>query len=255
MSIKELIIAYYTISLKELVRIVRIWPQTLIPPLITTSLYFVIFGKMIGSQIRYIEGVSYIDYIAPGLVIMSVIMNSFNNTVSSFFSAKFQKSIEELLYSPTPNSIIIIGFATGGIIRGIINGFLVLCITLYFTDIHVHSILIMAYMVIITSLFFSIIGIINAIYAKNFDDISWFPSFILTPLVYLGGVFYSIDMVSVTWKKVLLFNPMVYFVDIFRYSILDIRHFNCYIVLTIITVLSVIVFFLALIAFEKKLKN
>ena len=254
MNRKQLFIAYYTIVIKEMARIFRIWPQTLIPPIITTSLYFVIFGKIIGERMNYIEGFRYIDFIAPGLIMMSIIINSFNNTVASFFGVKFQKSIEELLTSPTPNYIIILGFTTGGVIRGCINGLLMFFITLYFTNINFSSPLLAFYIMFCTSMFFSIAGIINAMYAKNFDDIAWIPSFIITPLVYLSGVFYSTNMMPLFWKKLLLFNPIYYFINVFRYSVLDIKSPYCYITLVIMPILNLIIFFISLKLFDKKLK-
>ena len=211
-------IALKTIVRKEITRIFRIWSQTLLPPLITQTLYFVIFGKFIGSQIGHIHGVSYIAFIVPGLVMMAVINNSFANVVSSFFSSKFQRSIEELLVSPTENWVIIAGFVTGGILRGIAVGALVFVVSFFFILPTIQHPLMIIIVVVLTSVVFSLAGLVNAVFAKNFDDISIFPTFVLTPLTYLGGVFYSIKSLPPAWQFISQFNPILYMVNGFRFG-------------------------------------
>lgn len=222
------LIALQTILRKEIMRFMRIWSQTIIPPAITMSLYFIIFGKFIGSQIKAIEGFTYIQYIVPGLIMMAVITNSFSNTASSFFLAKFNKSIEEMLVSPMPNFIILLGFIFGGALRGILVGFIVFFIALFFTAVPIYHPLIAISMMVLASSVFSIGGFINAIYAKRFDDIAFVPTFILTPLTYLGGVFYSLKQLPYGWQKISSFNPILNIVDGFRFGLLGISDINIY---------------------------
>jgi len=219
-------IATLTILLKEVIRFKRIWLQTIIPPVITTSLYFIIFGNLIGSRIGTMSGVRYIQYIVPGLVMMSVIQNSYANVSASFFSAKFQKSIEEMLVAPIPNSLIILGYISGGIARGTIVGFLVLLTALCFTYMPIRHPGIMLLMTLLSASLFSLAGFLNGIYAKKFDDISVIPTFVLTPLTYLGGVFYSINALPPFWRNFSLANPIVHIVDTFRYGMLGITDIN-----------------------------
>lgn len=219
------LIALQTIVTKEAARILRIWPQTLLPPVVTMSLYFVIFGRLIGERIGPIHAGSsrefpYIQFVVPGLVMMSVITNAFSNVVSSFFGAKFQKHVEELLVSPAPDSIILLGYVGGGVARGLIVGTLVTLVALLFTRLPIHSVPVTLSVVVLTAVLFSIGGFINAMLARSFDDISIFPTFVLTPLTYLGGVFYSIDMLPPFWRTVSLANPVLYMVSAFRYGIL-----------------------------------
>lgn len=211
-------IAFCTIIRRETIRIMRIWPQTLLPPVITQTLYFVIFGKFIGRHISDINGISYIAFIVPGLVMMAVISNSFTNVVSSFFGTKFQRNIEELLVSPTPNAVIVAGYMAGGMIRGILVGFLVFAVSIFFTHPHIHNIAVIITFIVLTSALFSLGGFLNAILAKSFDDISIFPTFVLTPLTYLGGVFYSIHDLPPLWQKISLLNPVLYMVNGFRFG-------------------------------------
>jgi len=212
--------ALKTIIIKEYLRFIRIWIQTVLPPAITTALYFVIFGKLIGSQIGDINGYKYMDYIVPGLILMSVITNSYGNVVSSFYSAKFQKSIEELLVSPTPNYLILVGYVSGGVARGIIVGIVVTLVAMFFSDIEIHSYSLTLLIFFLTATLFSLAGFINAIYANSFDDISIIPTFVLTPLTYLGGIFYSIDMLPEIWQNISLANPILYMVNSFRYGMI-----------------------------------
>jgi len=215
-----------TIVIKEYLRFIRIWIQTILPPAITTALYFVIFGNLIGSQIGDIDGYKYMDYIVPGLILMAVITNSYANVVSSFYSAKFQKSIEELLVSPTPNSLILIGYVSGGIVRGMIVGIVVTIVAMYFSDINIHSYSMSLLIFFLTATLFSIAGFINAIYANSFDDISIIPTFVLTPLTYLGGIFYSIDMLPEFWQNLSLINPILYMINSFRYGMIGTSDIN-----------------------------
>lgn len=213
-------IAYKTIVYKEVSRFVRIWPQTILPPAVTMTLYFVIFGNLIGSRIGEMGGFSYMEYIAPGIIMMSVITNSYSNVVSSFYSSKFQKHLEEMLVAPVPNWVILAGYITGGVSRGLMVGTVVTCVALFFTKLHIHSVPITILTVLCTSILFSLGGLINGAFAKSFDDISIVPVFILTPLTYLGGVFYSIDLLPDFWRQLSLFNPVLYMVNAFRYGIL-----------------------------------
>ena len=222
MSLTEQLTALATISRKEFLRFIRIWVQTVIPPVITVSLYFIIFGQLIGSQIGDIDGYKYMDYIVPGLILMSVITNSYSNVVSSFFSTKFHRSIEELIVSPVPNYIILMGYVSGGVMRGLIVGIVVTCVAFFFTNFHIHSLSITLAVFILTSILFSLAGFINATYAKSFDDISIIPTFVLTPLTYLGGIFYSIKMLPEFWQGVSQINPILYMINAFRYGLLGV---------------------------------
>jgi ABC-2 type transport system permease protein len=226
MNPHETWIAFQTILTKEIRRFVRIWMQTLLPPAITTGLYFVIFGTLIGSRIGDMQGYSYIQFVVPGLVMMSVLTNAYSNVVSSFFSNKFQHSIEELLIAPVPNWAILAGYVAGGVARGICVGVVVTLLSLFFTKLHVQHWFIMISAVLLTSVLFSLAGLINAIFAKNFDDISIIPTFVLTPLTYLGGVFYSIDLLPPFWKALSQLNPILYMVNAFRYGMLGISDVN-----------------------------
>lgn len=234
MRIRANTIALKTIVIKEILRFMRIWLQTILPPAITMTLYFIIFGNLIGSQIGSMDGFSYMQYIAPGLIMMAIITNSYSNVVSSFFSSKFQRHIEEMLVSPLPNSIILLGFVAGGVARGLMVGVVVTIISLFFTELQIHNIFIMIAVVILTAVLFSLGGFVNGIYAKSFDDISIVPTFVLTPLTYLGGIFYSINMLSEFWQDVSLLNPILYMVNAFRYGILGVSDINIYIAFAII---------------------
>lgn len=216
------LVALKSIWAKESNRFLRIWVQTLVPPVITMSLYFVIFGNLIGSRIGEMGGFSYIAFIVPGLIMMSVITNSYSNVASSFYSAKFQRNVEELLVAPVPNYIIIWGYVGGGVARGLLVGFLVTCVSLFFVDLHIYNIFVLILSVICTSVLFSIGGLLNAIFARSFDDISIIPTFILTPLTYLGGVFYSITLLPDFWQTVSHFNPVFYMINTFRYGFLGV---------------------------------
>jgi len=218
MNTAEKFVAFYTILRKEVIRFFRIWPQTLLPPVITQSLYFLIFGAFIGSQVKDINGVPYMAFIVPGLIMMAVISSSFANVVSSFFGSKFQRNIEELLVSPTPPWVIITGYSFGGVLRGLIVGGLVFLIASFFTHPAVYNGFAIVVFVFLTALLFSLAGFLNSIFAQKFDDIGLFQTFILTPLTYLGGVFYSIRDLPEIWQNVSKLNPILYMVDGFRYG-------------------------------------
>jgi ABC-2 type transport system permease protein len=213
-------VGFRTIVLRELSRIVRIWGQTIVPPVITATLYFVIFGSLIGRRVGDMGGFTYMQYIAPGLIMMSVITNSYGNVVSSFFGAKFGRHIEELLVAPLPNWLIVLGYVAGGVIRGLAVGLVVSLIALFFTHLHIEHPLIVFTAVLLTSVVFSLGGFVNAVFAKNFDQISFVPTFILTPLTYLGGVFYSITMLPEWAQTMSRANPILYMVNAFRHGFL-----------------------------------
>jgi ABC-2 type transport system permease protein len=215
-------VGYKTIVRKEITRILRIWGQTIVPPAITMALYFIIFGELIGRRIGDMGGFSYMEYLVPGLVIMSVITNSYGNMVSSFFGAKFGKHIEELLISPLPNWVILLGYVTGALARGLMVGAVVLMISLLFTHLQVANVLVTISVLLLTAIVFALAGMINAIYARKFDDIAIIPTFVLTPLTYLGGVFYSISLLPPFWQKLSIANPILYMVNGFRYGILGV---------------------------------
>lgn len=220
------LVALQTIVYREIRRFTRIWPQTLLPPGITMALYFVIFGNLIGRQIGDMDGFSYMDYIVPGLIMMSVITNAYSNVVSSFFSSKFQRSVEELLVSPVSPHVILVGYVTGGVLRGLAVALIVTLLSLFFTHLQVHHLGITILVIALTATIFALGGFINAVYARNFDDISIIPTFVLTPLTYLGGVFYSIHMLSPFWQTVSLANPILHMVNAFRYGILGVSDLN-----------------------------
>lgn len=226
MSTHPLFIAFSTIVRREIRRFTRIWAQTLLPPAITMTLYFIIFGNLIGSRIGEMGGFDYMEFIVPGLIMMSVITNSYSNVVSSFYSTKFQRHIEELLVSPVPNWVILSGYVIGGVARGLAVGFIVTLLSLFFTDLQLHNLFLTISVVFLTAVLFSLGGFINAIYANSFDDISIIPTFVLTPLTYLGGVFYSIQLLPEFWQGVSQLNPILYMVNTFRYGILGVSDIN-----------------------------
>ncbi len=240
MTPKQQYVAFETLIRKEVRRFTRIWVQTLIPPVITMALYFVVFGALIGSRIGEMGGFDYMSFVVPGLIMMSVINNSYSNVVSSFFSAKFSKSIEELQVSPTPSYIIMLGYVGGGALRGLIVGGIVTTVSLLFVDLHIQHIWVTILVVLLTSILFSIAGMINAIFAKSFDDISIIPTFVLTPMTYLGGVFYSISLLPEFWQGVSKLNPVLYMVNAFRYGMLGVSDVNIYVSLAGIMMFVVI---------------
>ena len=228
-----------TVLHKEVVRFLRIWTQTLLPPAITITLYFIIFGKLIGSQIADNHGFTYMQYIVPGLAMMSIMTNAYANTASSFFGAKFSKSIEEMLVSSMPNYMILLGYMLGGALRGLLVGIIVIGIALFFTHIYIYNIWIVIAMAVLSSLLFSLGGFINGIFAKKFDDVAFIPTFILTPLTYLGGVFYSIQQLPEPWRMISVFNPILNIVDTFRYGMLGLSDVNIYFGFSMVCVLFI----------------
>ena len=233
-------IPLYTIINKEMIRIFRIWTQTLLPSVITTSLYFLIFGSFVGSQIRDIEGVSYMQFIVPGLVMMAIITNSFINVVGSFFGAKLSKGIEDTLVSPTPNWVIVWGYVTGGVVRGLVVGVLVLIIALLFTKLTIMNLWAVILFSVLTAVVFSLGGLMNAVFAKKFDHTAIVPTFVLTPLTYLGGVFYSVNALPEFWQNISKFNPILYMVNGFRYGFFGISDVNIGISVTILIMLVLV---------------
>lgn len=242
MTLSENYNALKTIVIREYLRFIRIWVQTILPPAITTALYFVIFGNLIGSQIGDIDGHKYMDYIVPGVILMAVITNSYGNVVASFYSAKFQKSIEELLVSPTPNYLIVLGYVSGGVARGMIVGVVVTLVAMFFSDIEVHNYALSLMVFFLTATLFSMAGFINAVYANSFDDISIIPTFVLTPLTYLGGIFYSLEMLPEFWQTVSLANPILYMINAFRYGVIGSSDINLSIAILIIVGFNVLLF-------------
>jgi len=242
-------VGYTTMVRKEVVRILRIWSQTLLPPVVTMSLYFIVFGGFIGSQVSDIGGYSYMQYIVPGLVMMSIITAAYMNTVSTFYFAKWQHTIDEILVSPMPSWAVIAGFVSGGVIRAFLTGILVIAVSLFFTHLAIFNLLILFGAAFLTALLFSLAGIVNAIYAKSFDAISIVPSFVLTPLTYLGGVFYSITLLPPFFAKLSLANPILYMVNAFRYGFLgvtDVSISHCFAVMggfTLVLIVWVLVLF------------
>ena len=214
------LIAFETIVIKEVRRFARIWVQTLVPPAITIGLYFVIFGNLVGRRIGEMDGFDYMEFIVPGLIMMAVIQNSYSNVVSSFFSQKFQRSVEELLVSPVPNYVIVSGFVVGGMARGLAVGIIVTGFSLFFAELEIAYPLVTISVILLTSIVFSLAGFVNAVFANSFDDISIIPTFVLTPLIYLGGVFYSVQLLPPFWQTVSALNPVFYMVNTFRYGFL-----------------------------------
>lgn len=242
MYLSQNFIAYKTIVIKEILRFSRIWLQTIVPPAMTMGLYFVIFGELIGSQLNDINGYSYMDYIVPGLILMAVITSSYANVVSSFYGTKFHHHIEELLISPISNSTILLGFVSGGVARGLVVGLVVTLVSLFFTQLKIDNLPLTLLVALLTSILFSLAGFINAVFAKSFDDISIMPTFVLAPLTYLGGVFYSIEMLPEFWQNISLVNPVLYMVSAFRQGILGVSDTD------LISALSIILSFIVLLS-------
>ncbi|MDC0612696.1 ABC transporter permease [Vibrio sp.] len=243
--------AFTSLLRKEVTRFGRIWVQTLVPPAITMTLYFIIFGNLIGSRIGQMHGFSYMEYIVPGLIMMSVITNSYSNVASSFFSAKMQKNIEELLVAPVPNYVIIGGYVMGGVARGLCVGAMVTAVSLFFVPLQIQHWFVIVSTVFLTSVVFSLGGLINAVYAKTFDDISIVPTFVLTPLTYLGGVFYSLTLLPEFWQGVSKINPIVYMVNAFRYGFLGVSDVNITVSFSVLILFVVLLYSLALYLVKK----
>lgn len=246
MSRKQLLIAFWTVLRKEVVRFLRIWTQTILPPAITMGIYFVVFGSFLGSRIKNIQGFSYIQFIVPGLIMMSTITNAFSNVASSFFSAKFQRSIEELMVSPVPEWLMVSAFVVAGAARGLLVGTVVLGVSLFFTRIHLHSLPVVLVFICLTALVFATAGFINGLLARKFDDVALVPTFVLTPLTYFGGVFYSIKLLPKVWREVSLANPILYMVNGLRYGFLGISDIPVLQGLVILAIFLVGLFALAL---------
>ena len=221
--------ALQAIATKEIRRFLRIWVQTVLPPVITTALYFIIFGNLIGPRIGQMAGFDYMEFIIPGLIMMAVITNSYANVVSSFYGSKFQRHIEEMLIAPIPNYIILIGYVSGGVARGLTVGIAVTVVSLAFNPLNLHSIPVMLSMIVLTAILFSLAGLINGVFANSFDDISIIPTFVLTPLTYLGGIFYTISMLPEFWQGVSKVNPILYMVNAFRYGFLGISDISLWV--------------------------
>ena len=232
-------IAYLTITRKEIMRFTRIWVQTIIPPVVMVALYFVIFGNLIGQRIGEMDGMTYVDFIMPGLVMMSIITNSYTNVVSSFYGAKYSRHIEEMQIAPVPDLVILLGFVTGGMVRGISVGIAVTLVSLLFTDFSIYNPFVVLLVALLTSCLFALAGLINAIFANSFDDITIIPTFVLTPLTYLGGIFYSIKLLPEFWQQVSLGNPILYMVNSFRYGFRGSSDID------LMTAIAVILFFIA----------
>lgn len=242
MNFQEILVSLDIIVRKEITRFMRIWSQTLLPPVITQSLYFIVFGTFIGSQIAPVDGVPYIAFIVPGLVMMSIITSAFTNVVSSFFGSKFQKNIEEILVSPTPSWVVVLGFTLGGVVRGLLIGLIVYMVSAVFAFVPPQNLPVVLLFALLTSVIFSLAGFTNGLFAKKFDDVSIFPTFVLTPLTYLGGVFYSIDRLPDFWRNISMFNPVVYMIDGFRFGFYGVSDFNPWISLTTLFAVAVLLF-------------
>lgn len=239
-------IAFTSLLRKEIKRFLRIWMQTLLPPLVTMTLYFLIFGHLIGQRLGSIQGYSYIQYIAPGLIMMSVITAAYTNVVTSFFGMRFQRSIEELIVAPLPNYLLLFGFVAGGVARGLLVGLLVTLLALFFTHLQVVHFWVLLAIVPVTTVLFSLAGFTNGLFAKTFDDVSIIPTFVLTPLTYFGGIFYSIDLLPSFWRHLSLLNPILYIVNSFRYALLGISDISVISALTILFMCCVLLFLINL---------
>jgi ABC-2 type transport system permease protein len=249
--LRQFWIAYLTITRKEIKRFTRIWVQTIIPPVVMVALYFVIFGNLIGQRIGEMDGMSYIDFIMPGLVMMSIITNSYANVVSSFYGAKYSRHIEEMQVAPVPNLVILLGFVTGGVARGLSVGIAVTLVSLLFTDFSMHSPFVVLLVALLTSCLFAMAGLINAIFANSFDDISIVPTFVLTPLTYLGGIFYSIKLLPEFWQQVSLGNPILYMVNSFRYGFRGASDIELSTALLVILFFNAALFIVSLVLLER----
>lgn len=254
MLFKAHLIALQTILGKEIFRFMRIWPQTILPAAVTTSLYFLIFGHLIGQRIGAMDGIPYMDFIVPGISLMSIITNSFSNVVSSFYSSKFQKNIEELIAAPVPNWVILLGYVGGGVFRGFVVGLVVTAIGLAFSESRMVAPGLVLLVFGMTSIFFATLGLINAIFADSFDDISIVPNFVLTPLVYLGGVFYSVDLLPEFWKTISLANPILYLVNAYRCGFIGVCEMPVWSTLWPIGLVSVLLLLFALWLLQKGIR-
>jgi ABC-2 type transport system permease protein len=235
-------IGFKTIVIREYGRIIRIWGQTIVPSVVTAVLYFAIFGSLIGRRVGAMGGFDYKQYIAPGLIMMSVITNSYGNVVSSFFGAKFGKHLEEMLVSPLPNWVIVAGYATGGVVRGVLVGTAVTLVSLVFTHLHVHHLLVVVTALLLTSFTFALGGFLNALFARNFDQVNWIPAFVLTPLTYFGGVFYSISLLPDWARSASYANPILYMVSAFRYGFLGVSDVHLGVAFALMAAAAILLF-------------
>lgn len=245
------LIAYLTLSRREVSRFLRVWPQSIMPSAITMALYFLVFGRFVGSRIGSMGGVDYMDFIAPGLVMMAVITNSYANSAFGFFMAKFQHSIEECLVAPMPSWVILLGYTTAGVLRGVIVGVMVMFIAMIFGGFSLQHFWLMLAVILLSSLLFSLAGLLNGVFAKSFDDVTIIPTFVLTPLTYLGGVFYSINLLDPFWKKISLFNPVLYMVNAFRYGIVGISDISIFRAMIILLSIVITLLFLDIYVLDK----
>lgn len=236
---------------KEIIRFLRIWVQTLIPPVITMALYFIIFGNIVGSRIGEMQGFSYMQFVVPGLIMMAVLTNAYSNVSSSFFGSKFQKSIEELLVAPVPTSIIIFGYVGGGVARALLIGLIGTCVSLFFEPLKIHSFTVIIIIAIMTAILFSLAGLLNALFAKTFDDVTIIPTFVLTPLTYLGGVFYSISLLPPVWQFISKFNPVVYIIGGFRYGFLGIEDLSLFMTFSLLSLFIIVLYAVTYILIKK----
>ncbi len=248
MNFHQMWASYTTIVRKEFLRLFRVWAQTLLPPAITTMLYFLVFGRFIGNQVDAIDGVAYMDFIIPGVIMISVITQSFMHSAFGYYFAKFQKSLEEILVSPTPYSVMVFGYVTGGVLRGMVTGAILLVVSLFFSPLEIHHFFHLFAFAFLSSVLFSLAGLINAVFANDFDTISIFPTFILTPLTYLAGTFYSLSMLPEIWRTLSLWNPLLYMINGFRYGMIGVTDvsiaYSYAILLILIAALSTLVWWL-----------
>ena len=244
-------IGFKTIVIREYGRIIRIWGQTIVPSAVTATLYFVIFGSLIGRRVGAMGGFDYMEYIAPGLIMMAVITNSYANVVSSFFGAKFGKHIEEMIVSPLPSWVIVSGYVAGGVVRGLLVGTGVTIVSLLFAHLHVQHPVIVAAAVLLTSITFSLGGFLNALYAKNFDQVNWIPTFVLTPLTYFGGVFYSVSLLPAWAQKLSYINPVLHMVNAFRFGFLGVSDVDIRVAFSLMIGAAIVLFVTAVLLMNR----
>ena len=248
-------IAYKTITIKEILRFVRIWIQTILPPMIVAFLYLLIFGFVVGSRVGQMAGQDYVHYLVPGVILMSAIMHAYSNTVSSFYLTKFNRSIEEILVSPIPDWLIIAGFVTGGIVRGIAVGLAVFMVAWLVVGFALPNLVIFSLILLLTTTLFSIAGFINAIFAKSFDDITIVPNFILMPLTYLGGMFYDVRILPEFWQNVTQINPIFYMIDGFKVAFFGSASIPIIVSIAILLAMIIALFLLAVFLMQRHIIN
>ena len=244
-------IGFKTIVIREFGRIIRIWGQTIVPSAVTATLYFVIFGSLIGRRVGEMGGFDYMQYIAPGLIMQAVITNSYANVVSSLFGSKFGKHLEEMLVSPLPSWVIVSGYVAGGVVRGMLVGSGVTIVSLLFTHLHVQHFFVIVAAVLLTSVTFSLGGFLNALYAKNFDQVNWIPTFVLTPLTYFGGVFYSVTLLPAWAQTVSYVNPILHMVNAFRFGFLGVSDVDIRIAFSLMATATLALFITAVILMNR----